>query len=240
MEVEVYRRMGEMEECHWWFVARRRILEHLIASLKLPSPCRILDIGCGTGGNLPMLCRFGEVLGMDMSDIALQRAQQRGVCPVVRGSLPWSMPETPLFDLVTLLDIVEHVDDDRAALASAGDRLAQGGYVLITVPAFPFLWGGHDVRHHHKRRYRRTGLVNLVRQAGLQPVYASYYNFWLFPLIAAFRALKNVLSISGSDDERHLPAWLNGLLGAVFSSERHLLGKVRLPMGLSLVVIARK
>lgn len=242
MKAELYAQMRELEDRHWWFTGRRRIVAAVIRRLRLPADARLLDAGCGTGGNLPMLAGFGEVVGAEYDAGAAVLARARGVCEVVRAGLPGGMPFVAgRFDLITLLDVLEHIDDDAASLRTLAGLLAPGGHLLITVPAFPFLWGPHDEAHHHKRRYRASGLRQTVEGAGLKLAWQSYYNSGLFPAVAAVRLLRKLLPVGGAGSELALPpAPINALLEGLFAAERHLLGRVRLPFGVSLIAVARK
>jgi SAM-dependent methyltransferase len=232
--------MAEIEGAHWWFLARRRILRETIRRLlPLPPGARLLEAGCGTGGNLAMLEAFGEVSAFEPDQRARELASRKAGIEVRDGRLPSEVPfEAGGFDLVVALDVLEHLDDDLAGLKALVTRLRPGGWMLITVPAFSFLWSHHDVAHHHKRRYRKSKLVGLATQAGLRPVTTTYFNSLLFPLIAAVRFAKNLLGIESADDS-HVPAGLvNGLLCAVFASERHLIGRIALPAGASILMTA--
>ncbi len=242
MEQQVYSRMAEIEGAHWWFVARRRILREAIRRLvPLPPGARLLEAGCGTGGNLAMLEDFGEVSAFEPDARARQLASRKTKILLRAGRLPSDVPfEAEAFDLVVALDVLEHLDDDLAGLEVLGSRLRPGGWMLITVPAFSFLWSHHDVVHHHKRRYRRKELVRLASAAGLAPVTATYFNTLLFPMVAVVRFAKNLLGVEGADDSRVPAPLVNGLLGAVFASERHLVSRIALPIGLSILMLARR
>lgn len=239
MELGVYYRMRQIEDDHWWFKGRRDVVREVLASIPLPANSRILDVGCGTGGNLALLSEFGLTTGVEMNPVALAIARERRACPIVAGSLPDGMHVDGEYQLVTLFDVLEHVDDDFASLKTIAGKLATGGHVLITVPAFPFLWSGHDERHQHRRRYRKRQLTELLRQAGFCPVHVTYYNAWLFPLVAAARLAKRLLGREDSDDEMPSP-WLNQLLSGVFRSERHFVTRTGFPFGVSLLAVARK
>lgn len=238
MDSRIYAEMAAIEDSHWWFVARRRILEKIISSLPLPSNSHILEAGCGTGGNLAMLARHGKVYGMEANAHALQLATSKGIGHIASGRLPSPIPFDGLaFDLITLLDVMEHLDQDESALCALRERLNPGGWLLITVPAYPFLWSHHDESHHHKRRYVAVNLRAVIKSAGYQVEYLSYFNSWLFPLIATARLAKVK---TGHNGDLSMPnKFINSFLTHVFASERLLLGRVALPFGVSLVALAR-
>lgn len=242
MRADIYRQMQQSESRHWWFCARREIIHRLIA-LHLPNADgRVLDAGCGTGGNLQMLGRFGVVTGVEMDPGAARMARDKASGVVLEGYLPDQFPlaEDDQFGLIAALDVLEHIDDDVASLERLKRYLAPGGKMVVTVPAFPALWGAHDEAHHHKRRYTRTELQQKVESVGMKVGYISYYNSLLFPVAAIERLLHRLVKDNGSDTQAGLsvPAgWLNRLLYGVFVLEKHVIGRVALPFGLSLVAV---
>jgi SAM-dependent methyltransferase len=242
MDQQIYRQMRELEDQHWWFVGRRKIVGQILTSLDLPVQARILDAGCGTGGNLQLLSTFGNVTGVELDDGAAALARERHVATVLKGSLPDGMPFSgERFDLIVLLDVLEHIADDHASLRTLSDLLAPGGYLVLTVPAFPSLWSRHDEDHHHRRRYRAAGLRDLIRDSGLQLSYLSYFNSLLFPLIAAMRLAHKIFPAQEVGHDVSLPGpVVNGMLQSLFSSERRWIGKLKMPFGVSLLAVTRK
>lgn len=238
MDARIYAEMAALEERHWWFAARRKILDKLISTLPLPADARILEAGCGSGGNLAMLARHGRVYGMETNAQALEFAAAKGTAQIAAGRLPAPIPfADQKFDLIALLDVLEHLDDDAAALNALRARLKPGGWLLVTVPAYPFLWSRHDELHHHKRRYVARDLRAVIEAAGYRVQYLSYFNTWLFPLIAAARLAR---AGSGHSGDLTMPnRFANALLTQIFSSERMLLGRIVLPFGVSLLALAR-
>lgn len=240
MEDAVYDRMNDLELRHWWFVARRRIIAALIGRVLGQLPARILEAGCGSGGNLQMLRGFGEVDAFEFYGPARESAERKTGMVIPFGALPDALPFAgSTYDLIGLFDVLEHIQDDVGSLAALRERLGEGGKILLTVPALPFLWSGHDVRHHHFRRYTAASLSEVARKAGLKVTYSSYFNFFLFPLAVAARGVKR---LTGSEvpDDRMPAGWLNAILARIFGSERHLLGRIRLPIGLSLTAVLEK
>lgn len=241
MEAAVFERMAELDASHWWFVGRRRILEQLIRREVRPAPgARILEIGCGTGHNLEMLGSFGAVEATELNDSARALASKRLGRPVERAALPdLSIVADERFDLIALLDVLEHVADDRAALQSIRPKLKPGGKLLVTVPGNPWMWSAHDVSHHHHRRYRRRELESVAKEAGLTVDLLSPFNSLLFPPIAAARLAGRILGRESADDAMP-PAPVNALLRAIFGLEAALIGWVPFPFGVSLAAVLRR
>lgn len=245
MDPSLYPRMAEVEDAHWWFAARRTICDHLLARLALPPDTTILEPGCGTGGNFPMLARRGRVFAMDSDESALRFAASRNLAELARGALPENIPFADRrFDLAVMTDVLEHLDDPLGALRALHARLKPGGWLLLTVPALPWLWSEHDLTHHHRRRYRAAELRGTVAGAGFEVTYLSHYNFILLPAIAGARLWGKLWhgGARGADGRHDLampPLPLNRLLRRLFASEHHVIGRLHVPVGVSLIALAR-
>lgn len=240
MEAEIYRDMARIQDQHWWFAARHEILSGVIARLTLPShsATNILEIGCGTGGNLGMLSRFGTISAVELDDYARRQAELVSGTLVKHGALPEPLPfPTGAFDLVCVFDVLEHVEDDATGLAAAGKMAHQGGHILITVPAYNWLFGAHDRAHHHFRRYTKNDIGRLAREAGLKIERIGYFNTILFPVIAATRLLERFQTrIAASDAVLPSPT-LNFLLKNIFAAEARIVARAFFPFGTSVIGI---
>lgn len=231
--------LAAIEDRHWWFEGRRAILASVLETFSLRREAKLLEAGCGNGANLALLARFGAVSAFEPDPADLERAVRRGIGTVDPGSLPEDVPFAgERFDVVLALDVIEHVDDDVAALAALRERLGAEGRLVVTVPAFPFLWGEHDVRNGHRRRYTRTTLRLALQAAGFRIDRLSHFNTLLFPAIAAVRTLGRPFSLDAVGIEVP-PTPLNGLLRRIFGAERWVIRTLSLPFGVSLLAIAR-
>ena len=241
MERAIFDRMAELDQDHWWFVARRRILDRLLQRVvRPPAGARLLEIGCGTGHNLAMLRRFGNLEACEMDTSARDLSSARLGKPVGASFLPdlGAYPASA-FDVIALLDVLEHVPEDRPALDAIVERLKPGGALLLTVPANPWMWSAHDVAHHHHRRYTKRGLARLVRETGFEIELLSPFNSLLFPAIAAARLAGKLRGDKESDDTLPGPL-VNRLLKGIFGFEAGLIGRVPMPFGVSLVAVLRR
>jgi SAM-dependent methyltransferase len=238
MNPETYAVAAQSEDRHWWFSARREILGAVLDRFLTPSAARlVLEVGCGNGGNLPLLVRYGELFAVEMAADARARASARGLARIEAGALPGDLPfEGVAFDVVAALDVVEHVTDDRAAVEALRAKLKPGGFLLLTVPAFMWLWSRHDEMSQHRRRYGLAELVDLVQRGGFEVAYATYFNTVLFPLGVAHIKLSSRLCSDAHSGVRIPPRPLNKLLRNLFAAERHLVRRVSLPFGMSILV----
>ena len=242
MQAHHYPILYEVEETHWWYVGRRRLLESFIADLCLAlnrPGLRILDVGCGTGANLKMLARYGESEGIDVSQQALDFCRLRGIA--ARFGAAESLPyDDGSFDLVTALDVLEHLDDDRAGLEEIRRVLRPGGRALLFVPAFMFLWGVQDEVSNHRRRYTLPELSRAVTAAGLEVERASYANFAFFFPVLLVRSAMRLLKLHADTEYGINVPLMNKLFGKIFAAERFVLRRGSLPFGVSVLCIARK
>ena len=240
MESQMYQEMMEVEDQHWWFVARRSIIEQVIRNLNLPADAEIFEAGCGTGGNLAMLSHHGRVYGMELNETARNFASDLQIGEIQPGFLPDNIPfPDQNFDLIVLLDVLEHLEEDTASLQALSRKLKPSGWLLITVPAYPWLWSKHDELLHHKRRYLLNNLRQIVGNAGYNVDFASHFNFVLFPLIAVVILVQRLFNKGGN--EQNIPARLiNQILTFLFGIERHLIGRLSIPFGVSLLLLAQR
>ena len=241
MDRATYDRMRVLQADHWWFRGRRTILSGLIAGLDLPTPAQILEVGCGPGGNLGMLKAFGEVTGLEPDDASRAYAAESAGVRVEGGLLPDGLPFAPAsLDHACAFDVIEHVDEDAASVAAIAALVKPGGYLATTVPGQPWMWSMHEDAHHHTRRYRLGAYRALFEDAGLQIVKASHFNTLLFAPIAAIRALKMATGSTAADDDAMPSAPVNDLLATLFGAELSWLKHAPLPIGVSIVLIARR
>lgn len=241
MQEDCYHKMYGVEEKHWWFQGKFAIALMLLAWAKAPGK-RVLDIGCGTGFFSKMLIEIGyEVTSIDSSPLALEYSSQRGLSNLVSGdALKMPFPDGS-FDAAFALDILEHLDDEDAALREWKRVLKPKGILIVFVPALSFLWGPQDKKLDHKRRYTRESLrkklekflfvekISYFNTLLFLPVFLSRYLFSLFPWL-----LKN------RDELDITSKWLNFFLGLIFSLEKIYLTKFAFPFGVSLLSVSRK
>ena len=244
MEQHTYAIMDRVEDSHWWFVGRRAILESFLKGIvrslrsRIENP-KILDVGCGTGANLEMLSQFGSAEGVDVSDDALDFCRQKGL--TVQKGLAETLPYADeTFDISTALDVIEHLDDDVAGLREMHRVTRSGGYSLIFVPAFMWLWGVQDDISNHRIRYTKSQIVERIEKAGFRVERATYANFTFFAPILGGRALMKLTGIKPESENNVNISALNGLFGSIFSAERFWLKRFGFPFGVSIVVVAKK
>jgi SAM-dependent methyltransferase len=236
LQREVYEALARHEARHWWYRGRRAVIAAVLGDERAG---RVLDVGTGAGGMLELLGRYGDAQGVDADPEAVRAAAGRRVELYDGSTLPFG---DGTFGLVTAFDVIEHVDDDVALLREMKRVTRSGGCLVVAVPALPALWGAEDVVSHHRRRYVRRGLVEALTAAGLRVERATYFNTLLLPPIAAVRLFWRVVPAKGeprSDCEIGAPGPLNDLLARVFAAEARVLARRDLPLGASLIAVAR-
>lgn len=233
--------MSLLEDKHWWFVGRRKIIESVLDKFyKKSASNKILEIGCGTGGNLPLLSKYGALTAIELYDEAIEIAAKRNICPVYKGSLPDNIQLENKYDLICMLDVLEHIEDDSGALNNLASQLNSNGMLLITVPAYMFLWSAHDEIHHHQRRYTRKELEGIIMKSGLKIKYSTYFNTLLFPLVYSARLAGKLVNKNQASDANMPSPIVNLILQSIFQLEKLILRLISLPFGVSVLIIAEK
>lgn len=255
MDERLHAQLREVGAAHWWYEGRRRILSSVLGGvLGSSTDRRVLEIGCGSGAMLPMLSQFGlvDAIEPDPGAVAFCRQQFGGLATVTEGRVPDDLRPGADYDLVAAFDVLEHLEDDTSGLRAITRVLRPGGYLVATVPTFPSLWGRQDELSHHFRRYRKRGLEDLVAATELEIERLTYFNALLFPPIAAVRLGNRAMQPlrrfgagrahdrSDFDTGPGGSARLSSVLAAVFGLERHLLRRTNLPVGVSLLLVARR
>lgn len=242
MEGTVYAVEDRIEERHWWFVGRRKLMSGLISGLKIPAKTRILDIGPSTGSNLRLAYGLGykDIFAIDLSSEAVNFCREKFKGNLGRADI-CNMPfKEGQFGLVFATDIIEHVDDDITALSEIKRVLCQGGYAIITVPAFKFLWGLQDNLSQHKRRYNKSEFLKKIRESGLSCAECFYFNYLLLPFIWLGRRLIGLLKIRlKSENEVNAPL-VNFLLKGIFLLDVGLARRISPPFGVSIMAVAKR
>lgn len=237
----MYFELEKREKDDWWFVGRRKIiLTFLKKYLRKKHDLRIIDIGCGAGGIVDLLGRYGTVTGVDKDKHIVNYNKKNGR-KVTCGNLDKLNFSDNSFDLVTLLEVLEHVDDDMNGLKEVNRILKPKGIFFISVPAFPFLWSSHDYASHHKRRYTKSDLLKKLTESGFRVLNITYFDSFLFPVILIYRFWTNM---RGKEPYKSnfidYPWVVNGFLKLIFCSEAFFLKYFNFPLGVSLLVIAKK
>ncbi len=245
MDTKLYERFSEVEDFHWWFQARKEIVLDFIKASLLVSFPKILDIGCGTGLMLNEYSKMGIAVGIDSNKEALALLQKRH--PDLKtelGALP-NIKQKNQVDMVSTLDVLEHIQDDAVALKNINQLLVPGGFVILTVPAYRFLWSPHDRLNFHQRRYTKHDIKILAEKSHFTVEKLSYFNTLLFPAAVLYKLFEEFSFRFGKKLAPHVALtvpWkpLNTLLKKIFVLERFLLKKTSLPFGVSLVAVLRK
>ncbi len=242
MEKHIYTTLNAVQQHHWWYVARRAILGRVLAEVfaKGVPDGTLYDLGCGVAANLSVLERFGPTIGVDMSPDAVAFCHERGHQNVIVADLN-TLGEIAdeSGSVVVLADVIEHLDDESACLRAAWRTLSPNGVLLVTVPAYEFLWSPADDLAHHKRRYSAASLRRVIEPL-FEIEHLTYFNTFLFGLVLFGRLVERLFDRSG-DDMAHIPPEpVNSMLEAVFSAERGIVPRFKLPFGVSILCVARK
>ncbi len=243
MQEIVYHTNYKLENEYWWFVARNRIVKTLFKKyIKPKDNSYVLDFGIGTGGFASLLNPEYNVIGLDMSKTALEYSEKRGIDNLFHGLLEDFPKDEHNIHAITALDVIEHIEDDKDITAQLFNTLQKDGYLVATVPAYQWMWSKHDEIHMHYRRYNKNNFNEILKNAGFEIVFSSYFNTLLF--LPAY--LKRMFDrITGAEKkitepvEEVAPA-INSIFTNIFLTEKDILKEFSLPFGLSIITIAKK
>jgi len=244
MDAEAYSEMIELQEKHWWFVARRIVIKSFI-ELEMPdsSKANVLEIGCGVGGNVELLGKSGNYLGIDMHGPAIAYCSEKFPQFNFKCARIEDIPQefnSNKFDSIYILDVLEHLDNGVEILKTTRNYLNENGKILVTVPAFQFLWSPHDDFVHHVRRYTKKSLRKTLEESGYSVERLSYFNSLLFPLALIQRLGMRFLNKKLSSHLSTPPGIVNWLFQVVFSQEAWILRFIDMPVGLSIIAVVKK
>lgn len=243
MEAQSIKEYERLEKYYWWFVGRRQIIERILKKYFSGLNLKILDWGCGPGGNFEFLNKYGDVTGVDSSDEAIAACKQKGINNVVKAGNLNEFNSDTKFDLVANFDVLEHISEDEEFLRGLHKFISPNGYVLFAVPAYQFLWSSLDEVLGHKRRYTRKAIRQKLNRCGYQVVMASYFIFFLSPAFIAFRLfqnLKKTKTTSLGESVVKFPKAINWIFTRLLYLEAFILPRVSLPFGTSIIILAKK
>lgn len=248
MDFSIYEKMAKVEQDHWWYSGRRAIACRIFQKLKLPPEAKILEAGCGTGGNLNLLSEFGKVYAFECDPIARSVGFKKSNIQIFNGELPNNIPfDDNMFDLIVLFDVIEHVNEDKLALLNLVRKLKIGGHLLITVPAHQWLWSSSDNQNYHKRRYSKKMVKDMLQKSKLKIIQVTYFNTVLFPLIVAMVFIEKITNVLFNRQPKLPiglliipPKTINNFLKKTLFLEGWFLNKFSLPMGVSILALVQK
>lgn len=235
--------MAEREETYWWHLGRLRIIQSYVRRAKGDRPqLAILNVGCGTGGTIKMLASFGETDNVDISDEAIKYMQKLGYKKVTKVNSIYLPFKDKTYDMVCAFDVLEHIDNQIGALKEWKRVIKDDGFIIITVPAYQWLWSGHDVSLHHKRRYTVRRLTTAAKDAGLTPCKRSYAIVFSIPMVAAFRIMHKLFRHNTNSETSYVdvPRWMNTIFTKMLYLEARLHAVVSFPFGTSVVAVFKK
>lgn len=238
----------EVETKHWWWVARKKIVINLLRKYAKGNNNLILDAGCGTGAGMLYLQEFGTVYGVDLSSKAVAFCKKRGITKVKLGDVSKLPFKNGYFDIVCLMDVIEHVSNDKLVIKEMYRVLKKNGILLMTLPALPFIYSKHDKEQGHFRRYSKQDLIKIFNGTGFREIKISYFNVFLSPLIIIIRLSSRLggpfAKLADFDSKVNYEIFkkrlTNSILSQIFSVESVLLSSMNLPFGISLLSIHKK
>lgn len=231
----------ELSDSHWWFVGRSKIIKSVLNKYLVKNTSNhILEIGCGSGSNLKLLSQLGKLEAFELDQSSRSHAIKKNNINVKYGKLPYDISFNKKYDSIFLLDVLEHIEEDSESILSIHRALNIKGKLIITVPAFMFLWSKHDVSSGHKRRYTKHALNQLLEKSGFKIKYSSYFNFFLFPLIFFIRLKNKLIKKIDENDFKKENIFINFILKSIFSFEKVFIPKFSFPFGVSIIVYAEK
>ena len=244
MDKSVYKLAGQLRYNHWWFIGRGKIISKYLSDQVKKSGNKVLDIGCGAGTSIDILRPLGQVWGIDVSSQAIKESRNCGYFSLEKADIGSYHKYNHFFDLVACLDVLEHLNDDDGVLKKIKTLLKRNGKLLITVPAFMFLWSENDNAVHHFRRYTAKELTNKLKKNGFQVVKISYFNFLLFPMFIGWLVFSKIVGLINSNKRKSMlgykiPCLFNKILSIIFAFEARIVS-VDVPFGLSIVCVAKK
>ncbi|MDA2935960.1 class I SAM-dependent methyltransferase [Patescibacteria group bacterium AH-259-L05] len=242
MNSEEIQKLYKFEQFYWWHVGRRKILSSLLRRFLKNNENQILEIGCGTGGNLEVLSRWGKVTGLDISEEALNFCRKRGFNNLILSTAERINVSDKTFDLVVAMDVLEHIENDKKAIKETWRILKPGGYFLATVPAYQFLWSEHDEVLHHHRRYLFSSFLNKMQDAGFDIIKMSYIISFVFPIVLVYRTARKIFPTKDKKNIAYitLPKFINNFFVLALQFEAFLLRFLNFPFGVSIICIAQK
>lgn len=243
MNPDAYKEMANTEASHWWYVARRKIISDMLRKLNISPSAKILEIGCGTGGNLEMLSQYGEISAIEKDPGAIEIAKEKhnGRYTIKQGSCPDNIPyEKKYFDIICMFDVLEHIEEDKETLVNIKNFLKDDGFLVLTVPAYQWLFGHHDEFLHHKRRYTLSAISTLTKSSGYSTFYVSYFNTLLFPLVAIVRLKEKFSKQKNAAGGKTPPVIVNKILMKIFGAEAFFLRNFNFPFGVSIIGVFKK
>lgn len=242
MDSQAIKIYGDLERYYWWFLGRRRVIEKILSYFFKDAHLQIFDWGCGPGGNFLFLQKFGEVLGADASDEALESCRRQGITNIVKAVRLEEFSDSKKFDLITNFDVLEHLQDDEAFLREARRLLLPGGFILVTVPAYKFLWSELDDAVGHVRRYGRTELKEKFRRQGYEVLKVSYFMTFLSLPMIVYRLFGRLTGRTKKPKFSYVkfPRPINWLFTQVVYFEARLLKYINFPFGTSIILLAKK